>query len=193
MNTLPHLQDRRYTIEEFEEMDFGDRAAELIDGLVVIAQAYPSDQHGLITANLGHHLRLALDASRNVECRPMSASGVYIRGSDHGLPNDSAFKPDLTVRCLNEDGTWSPSVIVEVLSKSDPANLMADKLRAYKAVPTVQDILYLNQDKMYALHHQRHDGQWQVGVDLSGPDAEIIIERWNIRIQVEDVYERVFN
>lgn len=192
MSTLPHLQDHRYTIEEFEKMDFGDLTAELIDGQIVVAQAYPSDQHGLITANLGYHLRLALDASRIDECRPMSTSGVYIRGSEHGLSNDNALGPDLTVRCLNEDSTWSPSVIVEVLSRSDAANQMADRLRAYKAVPTIQDILYLYQDRFYVLHHRRHDVQWQVGVDLSGPDAEII-ERWNIRIQLEDVYERVFN
>lgn len=70
---------------------------------------------------------------------------------------------------------------------------MAAKLRAYKAVPAIQDILYLSQDKFYDLHHRRHDGQWQVGVDLSGPDAEIIIERWNIRMQLEDVYQSVFN
>ncbi|MGF7211800.1 hypothetical protein GGE65_006422 [Skermanella aerolata] len=86
MSTLAHLQDRPYTIEEFEKMDFGDLTAELIDGLIVIAQAYPFDQHGLITADLGYHLRLALDASRNEECRPMSTSGVCIRGSEHGLP-----------------------------------------------------------------------------------------------------------
>jgi hypothetical protein len=123
----------------------------------------------------------------------MATSGVYIRGFDHGLPNDNALGPDLTVRCLNNDGIWSPSVIVEVLSRSDPTNQMADKLRAYKAVPTIQDILYLYQDKFCVLHHRRHAGQWQVGVDLSGFDAEIIIERWNIRIQLEDVYGRVFN
>ena len=111
----------------------------------------------------------------------MFTSGVRIRGSDHGLPNDNALGPDLAVRCLNEDGSWSPSVIVEVLSQSNSANEMADKLRAYKAVPTIQDILYLNQDKYYAVHHRRFDGQSQVGDDLYGPDAEIIIERWNAR------------
>ena len=193
MKVLSRLQERRHTIEEFKEMDFGDVTAELIDGLIVIAQAFPSDQHGLITKNLGYHLRLALDASGNRECRPMSTSGVRIRGSDHGLPNDNDLGPDLAVRCLNEDGSWSPSAIVEVLSLSNSANEMADKLRAYKAVPTIQDILYLNQDKYYAVHHRRSDGQWQVGVDLSGPDAEIIIERWNARIRLEDVYERVFS
>jgi hypothetical protein len=36
MSTLPHLQDGRDTIEEFEEMDFGDLTAELIDGLIVM-------------------------------------------------------------------------------------------------------------------------------------------------------------
>jgi Uma2 family endonuclease len=193
MSGLPQSKEYRYTIEEFEEMDFGDLAAELIDGLVVVAEAFPSDQHGLITANLAYHLRLALDASGNQQCRPMSTSGVRIRGSDHGLPNDNALRPDLAVRCLNEDGTWSPSVIVEVLSKSNAANDMVDKLRAYKAVPAIQDILYLNQDEHYAMHHQRYDGEWQVGVDLSGPDAEILIERWKARIRLEDVYEKVFS
>ena len=75
MSGLPQSKEYRYTIEEFEEMDFGDLAAELIDGLVVVAEAFPSDQHGLITANLAYHLRLALDASGNQQCRPMSTSG----------------------------------------------------------------------------------------------------------------------
>jgi hypothetical protein len=48
-------------------------------------------------------------------------------------------------------------VIVEVLSNANSANEMADKLRAYKAVPTIRDILYLNQDKHYAVHHRRCD------------------------------------
>jgi Uma2 family endonuclease len=192
MSALPQLREHRYTIEEFEEMNFGDLAAELIDGLVVVAKALPSDQHGLITANLAFHLRLALEPLQDQECLPMFTSGVCIRGSDHGLPNDNALGPDLAVRCLNEDGTWSPSVIVEVLSNVDPANEMADKLRAYKSVPTIQDILYLNQEKLYVLHHQRRDGQWQVGVDLSEPEAEIIIERWNVRIRLEDVYKKAF-
>jgi hypothetical protein len=81
MSGLPQLQDHRYTIEEFEEMDFGDLAAELIDGLIVVAEAFPSDQHGLITADLAFHLRLALDASGNQECGSMSTSGVRIRVS----------------------------------------------------------------------------------------------------------------
>ena len=68
---------------------------------------------------------------------------------------------------------------------------MADKLRAYKSVPTIQDILS-EPGKLYVLHHQRRDGQWQVGVDLSEPEAEIIIERWNVRIRLEDVYKKAF-
>jgi MFS superfamily sulfate permease-like transporter len=42
MSALPQLREHRYTIEEFEEMNFGDLAAELIDGLVVVAKALPS-------------------------------------------------------------------------------------------------------------------------------------------------------
>jgi hypothetical protein len=124
MSILPYMQDRRDTIEEFEEMDFGNLIAELIDGLMIIAQAYSSDQHDLVTAILGYHLRLALDALRNEEYRPMSISGVRIRGSDHGLPNDNALGADLAVRCLNVDGTRSPSATVKVLSNANSANEM---------------------------------------------------------------------
>ena len=122
----------------------------------------------------------------------MSTSGVTIRGKDHGLPNDNDLGPDLAVRCRNNDGTWAPSLIVEVLSKSNGADQMADKLRAYKAVPSIKDVIYLEQNKHYAEHHRRRNEVWQAGLDLTGPDAEIIIERWNAHIRLQDVYEQVF-
>lgn len=192
MSALSDLQNRRYTIEEFRELDFGEQHVELINGLIVLDHAFPSDQHALITENLGYHLRLALDASGNHQCRPMSTSGVTIRGRDHGLPNDNDLGPDLAVRCRNKDGTWTPSLIVEVLSKSNSADEMADKLRAYKTVPSIEDVIYLNQNKHYAVHHRRRGGVWQAGIDLSGPDAEIVIERWSARIRLQDAYEQVF-
>src|SRR5690242_19209385 len=70
MSARAETHDRRYTIEEFEAMDFGGLPAELIDGLVTVAHAFPTDEHGIIIENLGHHLRLALDASGNQHCRP---------------------------------------------------------------------------------------------------------------------------
>jgi len=191
MSALARTHDRRYTIEEFETMDFGGLPAELIDGLITVAHAFPTDEHGIIIENLGHHLRLALDASGHQHCRPVATSALRIRGLDHGLPHDNDLGPDLTVRCRDEDGARHPTVVVEVLSPSNTANEMADKLRAYKAVPTVMDILYLNQDKYYAVHHRRRDGQWQAGTDLAGPEAEIVIERWNARIRLRDVYDQV--
>lgn len=191
MSALAQTHDRRTTIEEFEVMDFGGLSAELIDGLVTVTHAFPSDEHGIIIENLGHHLRLALDASHHQHCRPVATSALRIRGLDHGLPHDNDLGPDLTVRCRGDDGIRRPSLIVEVLSPSNTANEMADKLRAYKAVPTVMDILYLNQDKFYAVHHRRSDGQWQAGIDLAGPDAEIVIERWSARIRLGDVYDQV--
>jgi hypothetical protein len=43
MSILPYMQDRRYTIEEFEEMDFGNLIAELIDGLMITGVSSPVD------------------------------------------------------------------------------------------------------------------------------------------------------
>jgi hypothetical protein len=54
MSAPARTHDRRYTIEEFEAMDFGGLPAELIDGLVTVAHALPTDEHGIIVENLGH-------------------------------------------------------------------------------------------------------------------------------------------
>jgi hypothetical protein len=89
MSALARTHERRYTIEEFEAMDFGGLPAELIDGLVTVAHAFPTDEHGIIVENLGHHLRLALDASGNRHCRPVATSALRIRGLDHDLPHDN--------------------------------------------------------------------------------------------------------
>jgi hypothetical protein len=73
---------------------------------------------------------------------------------------------------------------------------MADKLRACKAVLAVMDILSLSQDKYYAyyaVHHRRRDRQWQAGADLAGPEAEIVIGRWNARIRLCRVYDQVLD
>jgi Uma2 family endonuclease len=193
MSALARTHDRRYTIEEFEAMDFGGLPAELIDGLVTVAHALPTDEHGIIVENLGYHLRLALDASGNQRCRPVATSALRIRGLDHGLPHEYDPGPDLTVRCRDEDGTRHVSVVVEVLSPPNTANEMADKLRACKAVLAVMDILSLSQDKYYAVHHRRRDRQWQAGADLAGPEAEIVIGRWNARIRLCRVYDQVLD
>ncbi len=185
-------RDRPLSLEEFDALDFGDRPAELIDGRVVVAQAFPSLEHGLVIENLSYRLRLALDAAGHDNCRPVATSAFRIRGLPHGLRNDSALGPDLTIHCRDDAGEWRPTLVVEVLSPSNSANEMADKLRAYRAAPSVEDILFLNQDKIFAVHHRRRDGRWLAGLDLEGPEGEIVIERWSARIALGLVYEGVF-
>jgi Uma2 family endonuclease len=181
----------RYSLEEFAVMDLGGLPAELIDGRIVVAQAFPTEEHGIIVENLAHHLRLALDAIGETRCRPAATSALRIKGLEHGLPNDHDLGPDLTVRCRGETGERQPTLILEVLSPSNSANDMADKLHAYKAVPSVLDILYLNQDKYFGVHHQRRHGVWLTGIELVGPEAEIVIDRWNARIPLRVVYDQV--
>ena len=42
-------------LEQFQAMNFGDRKAELIDGVIVIAHAVPTARHGAIAASIGAH------------------------------------------------------------------------------------------------------------------------------------------
>lgn len=40
------------SLEEFQVMDFGRRKAELIDGIVTVAQAFPTSRHADITVGV---------------------------------------------------------------------------------------------------------------------------------------------
>lgn len=171
------------TLEEFDAMDFGDRRVELIDGEVVVAQAFPSGRHGQVAASMVVALFQAIRAAE-ADCRVETGTGIDIR-----LDTDFRLGPDVMVRC--GDGEGLPVLVVEVLSPSNSASEMLRKLRAYQAVESITDILFLEQDEHYAQHWSRRPGEpWGAPAYLIGADALVRIARFGAEIPLADVYRQ---
>jgi Uma2 family endonuclease len=174
-------------LEEFEEMSFGDRKVELIDGMIVVAHAFPSPRHGRISAAVATAFNIALRAAKK-PCRAEVGTGVTLR-----LINDNQLGPDVLVTCggkATEQG--APLVAVEVLSPSNSLAEINRKTTAYRAHPDMRHLLLLRQDEYRAEHWKRgDDGRWHADL-LEGADAVLempdLAGAWTLAELYGDIY-----
>jgi Uma2 family endonuclease len=129
------------TADEFLLMDFGDRKAELDNG-VIRMMAGGTGRHNRVAANILVALANRLQVSG---CTPYSSD---MATRTHDL---SIRYPDVTVFC-GRDGpenddlkAWDdPRVLVEILSASTSRTDLKVKLPEYKALPSVDTIIFVD-------------------------------------------------
>jgi len=113
-------------------------------------------------------------------------------------PRDAAFYPALSVVCGEAlfgkgnagDILLNPTLIVEVLSDSTERKDLLVKLPIYQAMPSIQEILYVRQDRVHITHYTRDGEDWPTGFYRSLTD-EIALPSIGCRLLVADVYERL--
>lgn len=175
------------TLDEFEARDFGEQCTQLINGRVVIADRLPSDDEGILTATLAELIGSHLRRSRNAACRPAVRLGLRMRGSEIGRERDSYLIPALTVWCRSASGVRVPTTVVEVLSADEGLDNILDRIEAYKAVPTVADILTFSAPVMSASHYRRDNGVWLSARHVARPTDTVILDRLSIKITLSQI------
>ncbi len=167
---MPAPALRQLSVEAFLEWESGDdQRYELLDGQPV-AMASPSGAHQILAVNVGRRLAEALD-----HCPPCSARSeapIAIPGRA-----DTCHIADLAVTCQQhvpgERLTPEPLVIVEILSPSTENKDRKVKLPGYRSIPSVQEIVLLDQQEIYCEVHRRlDDGRWLTELLLQ-PDARL--------------------
>lgn len=184
---MSELAYRAMTLEEFLHWDDGtDTHYELIGGFPV-AMAPPAAAHRIIAMRLGPRIDAAL-ASR----RPCNAQG------DAGIirPDraDTYFEADIAATCerheFGQQALKEPFLIVEILSPSTERHDRRVKLPVYRQINTVQEILLINSDGIYAELHRRSGTQWITEI-LRGPDAVLSLTSAGIEVRLGELYEDI--
>jgi Uma2 family endonuclease len=161
---------RPLSIEEFLLWDDGsDLRYELLDGQPV-AMASPSGAHQIIAVNFGRRLAEALDHRPPCSAR----SEAPIAAPDRA---DTCHVADLAVTCRPHEPFQrlvpEPLVIVEILSPSTENKDRKLKLPSYRAIPSVQEIVLIDQQQLYCEVHRRlDDGRWLTELLLQ-PEARL--------------------
>lgn len=135
-----------------------DKRLEYRDGVVIENMSGGSRNHAAISVNCSTLLRNALRG----KCRVFS-SDMYVQ-----VMTGQSYLPDVSVTCVEQPRDkpnilFSPSLIVEVLSRSTGAFDRITKLADYKECPSITTILMIWQDERHVEVHERESASlWLV-------------------------------
>lgn len=166
------------TAEEFLDIDFGERKAELDDG-VIRMMAGGTARHAAVQANILIALARRL---RGTGCTAYSAD---MATRTHGR---SIRYPDVTVYC-GRNGPENdelkafddPRIIFEVLSAGTARTDLRVKLEEYKALPSVDTVVFVDIaiERLRIVQRTGPNGWSDVGhdlpVDAHLPSLDLII------------------
>ena len=149
----------------------------------ILAMAGGSEEHALLSMNMGVALSLAL---RGRPCRVYS-SDLRVRVAATGL----GTYPDVTVVCgaSERDGetVLNPIVIVEVLSGSTEGYDRGEKFDHYKQVPTLREYVLVEQGRArIERFHRDEAGRWVHDAWTAG--GVVTLPSLGVAVAVDDVY-----
>lgn len=172
------------TISEAEYLageQLSDIKHEYIDGHVY-AMVGAHSNHNVISVNLLKKLANHLEAK---PCQPYTSDMKVKTGSKY-------FYPDVMVDCTDVDGyfTETPTLIVEVLSKSTRQHDKTFKRDQYIKIPTLQEYILIEQD-FVDVEIQRRSNGWQS--EHFYLDDVVTFESIGLQTTVSVIYDRVKN
>lgn len=175
----PYISSAEYLAGEM----VSDIKHELIDG-EVYAMAGASRNHNLLVSNtvriFGNHLQDGPCATFSSDLKIKAAANF--------------FYPDVMVVCADENGdeyyTEKPTIIVEVLSKATRRMDKSTKLAAYKALPSLQEYVLIEQD-FVDVEILRRSTHWLSEHYFLGDS--LTLESIDLTVAVSDLYQRVNN
>jgi Uma2 family endonuclease len=180
------LSEPSVTIAEFDrflESQQDGSLWELVAGRIV-AMTNPSEVHEKITANIGAPLAVAM----NPKGCHVYQGGIGVQRSD--MPSGvNKTRPDVVVRC-GRVGTRNfitdALVVVEVLSPTMDVD-RGEKLRFYKALPTLRHIALVYQDQMRVEHYRKTDLGWELET-LTHVEDVLLLDALAFTISLETIY-----
>lgn len=185
--TQPH---RRYTLDEY--FTFEEASAtkhEYRDGEIV-AMSGASLPHNAIAVNVVVALQTAL---RGTGCRAF--------GSDLRIatPGRLYTYPDVSVVCGppvlvpdRPDTVTNPMLLVEVLSDATRTYDRGPKLTAYQEIPTLREVLLIEQGQVGVVRWQRVASPAWTSDDHPSIDDTIALASVAVRLRLSEVYREAW-
>lgn len=180
---LPQLKQPISPEEYLQGELYSEIKHQLIDG-EAYAMSGASANHNLLALNIAGEFKNRL---KGTPCRPFISDMKLRVGNDF-------FYPDVMVVCGNDNQhqyyKTSPTIIVEVLSKTTRKfDQTANRLRC-QAIPTLEEYVLIEQDKgeiqVFSRRHGWQSSYYYLGDLIGFPSL-------NVSLSVADIYDQVDN
>lgn len=187
---LPEMSFEDYLVWEAKQPE----KWELADGRPVLRSArwHYDPATGMASATVAHNrisANLIVALGTRLRGRPCWASPSDLKTRSR---EKSARYPDVTVECgtpaANSLISAEPRVIFEVLS---PSNSFPDLLRLlddYQAVPSIQQVVYVEQGRPSVLSWERSGALWP-RTNLDGIEATLALPALGLELPLAEIYE----
>lgn len=174
----PNMSEQAYLDSE----PYSEVRREYIDGYVY-AMAGANMNHNRLTGNVFGDIRSHLKGKK---CEAVASDMRVKVGQNY-------FYPDVLVDCQNPTGyfTETPTIIVEVLSKSTRKSDKTIKFEQYKKIATLQEYVLIEQDFVEVTRYQRQADTWQQSIYYLGDDLPL--DSINFSVSIAAIYDRVDN
>jgi Uma2 family endonuclease len=172
------------TLAEFLAWEERQELRHEFDGFAPVAMTGGTAAHDLITFNL----RKVLDARLTGKpCQPW--------GPNMKIVVDGRVRyPDAFVVCqpvpLTATIADNPVVVFEVVSEGSTSTDLIDKNREYRATPSIQRYIILQQNRVAAVAFARRGQDWLSEI-VAGPDAILQLPEIDIELPLMEVYANV--
>ncbi len=165
---MEQVAEKRYTEEEYFALEEAERDIkhEFFGGEII---AIPGAEmaHNSICANIIGELRNEI-IKKNKKCRVLT-SDQRVKGYDKEQGESAYFYPDVVLVCGTPELTaetipktlLNPTILVEVLSKSNTSREVMTKLKFYAAIDSLTDVLLVDSESILVTHFARaKEGDW---------------------------------
>ncbi len=180
-------------VQEYLEFEgSADTKHEYVNGFIY-AMAGASDAHVTITLNIAAGLKAFL---RGTRCRTYASDmRVEIAGATASSKGAAYYYPDVIVTCSESDRQSAmtkrePTAVVEVLSKSTRNKDSNEKLENYRVIPTLRQVLLVDQDRRRIVVHTRGTDGWMID-EVSAGAVTFALPSGELEMSVSDIYEDV--
>lgn len=183
-------EQRYYSIEEYLALEeAAECKSEYIDG-EIFPMAGGSTNHNRIAGNF----YAALNFTFNTEDYEVFMSDVRL-----GIPKKRIYTyPDVMVVAgepeyhnNSRDTIANSKVIIEVLSASTKGYDRSKKFEAYRTIPTFEEYLSIDQNRIYIEQFYKTDNKRWSFCDYDGSDEAIELASIPFQISISDIYNKV--
>lgn len=177
-----------YTPEEYLALEEKSEIRHEYFNGEIVAMAGGTVNHNLLVLNTVVALRNALGKR---PCK-VFAEGMRL----HIAPKNMYTYPDVMVVCGKiefqpgrSDVVLNPTVIFEVLSKSTRHYDRTDKFAAYRQLPTLQEYVMIEQDRVYVERLRKTKSKLWTFQAFDKPDATLQLPSLDLEIVIETLYQ----
>lgn len=181
-------EERTYTVAEYLALEEAATQKHEFYRGKIYAMSGGSVAHNRVVSNI--HFRLAQQLEGK-PCLPNTADVMVNAQSLYTYPDVSVVCPPIEREPGRLEVIRNPRVLIEVLSSSTERHDRNLKFHQYQQMPSVQEILLVQQDAPIVEHYARaNDGAW-IMTSVNDLAGEVALSSIQCRLRLSQIYANV--